>query len=385
MLLAVAGITSVAVAQTSGYSNVPDERYSVFTNKFWDNWFIMIGGGGEMLLGNSDAHGSFKDRVSPTANFAVGKWFSPGIGLRLQYSGLQARGRTFDPANDYIDGTERADDGTYKQKFKYMNLHGDILFNVSAMIGGYNENRVYEFIPYLGFGFTHNYTSPSRQALAVNGGLINRFRLSDHWDFNVELAIMGVENKFDGELGGNFGLDGNLYASLGFTYRFPKSTFDRPVPARQIISEAELRNMRDRMNALASENANLQRELAQRPDQVTQTEVVVVQREMAPRSVFFTINRYDVSAAERINLGFVADQMKENPNARFRVTGYADSATGSAAYNQRLSQQRAEEVVNILVNEHGISRDRFTVNAEGGVAIYPKPYLNRMALIEVVR
>lgn len=385
MVLAVAGFASVAMAQsTTGYQNVPDERYSVFTNRFWDNWFIMIGGGGEMLLGNYDVNASFKDRISPTANFSIGKWFSPGLGVRVQYSGLQAKGYAVSPNTNYVRGGRLAD-GYYEQKFKYMNVHGDILFNISAMLGGYNEARGYELIPFLGFGFTHHYTSPSNKGLAVNGGLINRFRLGRHWDLNLELAIMGTENSFDGELGGSFDLDGNLYASLGFTYRFPKAEFDRPQAARQIISEAELRNMRDRMNQLAAENQNLQRELAQKPDQITNTEVVVVEREMAPRSVFFTIGSARINAQELINLGFVADQMKEYPNLRFRVTGYADSATGSAQRNQQLSQQRAEAVVNALVSEHGIARDRFTVNAQGGVAIYDKPYLNRMVMIEVVK
>lgn len=30
-------------------------------------------------------------------NISVGKWFTPGLGLRLQYSGLQAKGFTMDP------------------------------------------------------------------------------------------------------------------------------------------------------------------------------------------------------------------------------------------------------------------------------------------------
>lgn len=387
MMLALAGLTSVTMAQTyTGYENASGDRYQVFTNRFWDNWFISIGGGGEMLLGNGDVALDIKDRISPTVNFSIGKWFTPGLGIRAQYSGFEARGATTDPNNRFITGGRQAE-GYYKQKFKYFNVHGDILFNVSAMLGGYNQNRVYEFIPYLGFGFTGHYTGPNSNAIAVNGGLINRFRLSKAWDLNIELSIMGVENDFDGEMGGNFGLDGVVAASIGFTYRFPKNNFDKPMPARQIISEAELRNMRDRMNTLASENQNLRTELANRPTTtVVETPTVVRQvPDIAPRAAFFKIGSARVSEQELINLEFLADQMKEYPSLRFRVVGYADSATGSAERNKQLSIQRAQAVVDALVSNYGIDRSRMSTDGVGGVAKYPKPYLNRMVLIEVAQ
>lgn len=65
-------------------------------------------------------------------NISVGKWFTPGLGLRLQYSGLQARGFTYDKGADYVKGAELKD-GYYKQRFDYMNLHGDVMFNLNAL------------------------------------------------------------------------------------------------------------------------------------------------------------------------------------------------------------------------------------------------------------
>ena len=79
-------------AQEVKYDNVTGNKHEVFTNNFGSNWFFSLGGGAEVLFGNDDTAGSFGKRISPTLNFGVGKWFTPGIGLRLQYSGLQARG-----------------------------------------------------------------------------------------------------------------------------------------------------------------------------------------------------------------------------------------------------------------------------------------------------
>lgn len=125
-----------------------------------------------------------------------------------------------------------------------MNFHGDVMFNLNALFGGYNEDRVYEIIPYLGAGLTHNYTKPHRQALALNAGIINRFRISNAIDINLELSAMGAEDKFDGTVAGK-GYDGVFSATLGLTYHFPKRGFNRPTP--QLISALELSAMQQQM------------------------------------------------------------------------------------------------------------------------------------------
>ena len=211
MLLALAGLSSAAMAQQKTevveYEIIQvQDKYQVITNPFWSNWFFSIGGGAEATFGDNDSAGSFGKRISPTLNISVGKWFTPGLGLRLQYSGLQARGFTYDKGADYVKGAELKD-GYYKQRFDYMNLHGDVMFNLNALFGGYNQHRVYEIIPYVGAGFTHNYSKPHREALSVNAGIINKFRISNAVDINLELSAMAAEDKFDGEVGGDHGYD----------------------------------------------------------------------------------------------------------------------------------------------------------------------------------
>ena len=53
----------------------------------------------------------------------------------------------------------------------------------------------------------------------------------------------------------------------------------------------------------------------------------------------------------------IADLMKANPTMRFQVEGHTDS-DGGAAYNLRLSQRRAQAVVDDLVHRYGIARTR---------------------------
>ena len=389
MLLALAGLTSAAWAQNSTSEVVEYEviqvqdKYQVITNPFWSNWFFSIGGGAEATFGDNDSAGSFGKRISPTLNVSVGKWFTPGLGLRLQYSGLQARGFTYDAGADYVKGTQLKD-GYYKQRFDYMNLHGDVMFNLNALFGGYNQHRVYEIIPYVGAGFTHNYSKPHREALSVNAGIINKFRISNAIDINLELSAMGVEDKFDGEVGGDHGYDGVLSATVGLTYRFPARGVRRPMP--QLISQIELAAMQDKLAAMGAQNAQLKNALIQAQNQpvaeVTETEVIVPDPDIAPRTVFFTIGSAELSPREIMNLSYLAEQMKQFPNATYTVNGYADSATGTPAFNKELSLKRAQAVKDALVKNYGIAADRLNIEAGGGVDKFGQPILNRVVLVK---
>ena len=257
------------------------------------------------------------------------------------------------------------------------------MFNLNALFGGYNSHRVYELIPYLGAGFTHAYTRPHVNALTINAGLINRFRISSAVDINLELSATGVEGKFDGEHGGKHDYDGIFGASIGLTYRFPNRGFQRPFP--QIISELELRNMREQMNAMAAANLTLQQQLQEAESQPT-TEVVeqevIVDANIAPRTVFFNIGSAEISPREAMNLSYLAEQMKKFPDTKYVVNGYADSATGTPSFNKELSMKRAQAVVNVLVKQYGISANRLSVDGNGGVDKFGQPILNRVVLVK---
>ena len=64
------------------------------------------------------------------------------------------------------------------------------------------------------------------------------------------------------------------------------------------------------------------------------------------------------------------------------VNGYADSATGSAAVNQKISKARAEKVADELV-KLGVAKKNIVVKAYGGVKdLIPASY-NRSATVQV--
>ena len=52
------------------------------------------------------------------------------------------------------------------------------------------------------------------------------------------------------------------------------------------------------------------------------------------------------------------------PDLKVRVVGNADQQ-GNAPHNEILSKNRAQEVINVLVNKHGINRNRLILEYKG--------------------
>ena len=89
----VAGLSLTATAQ----DETPMERHSVSTNSFWGNWFLQANLAGSAFYSNTEAGLGYAK--SPLKGFrnnlglsvALGKWFTPGIGLRTKLTGIWGR------------------------------------------------------------------------------------------------------------------------------------------------------------------------------------------------------------------------------------------------------------------------------------------------------
>jgi OOP family OmpA-OmpF porin len=81
-------------------------------------------------------------------------------------------------------------------------------------------------------------------------------------------------------------------------------------------------------------------------------------------TVRFNINSAKVTNDQMINVYNVANWMKQNPNAKVAIKGYADKKTGTAKYNKALSEKRAKAVYDALVN-NGIDGSRLSTSSFG--------------------
>ena len=395
LAIACAAISSTMAAQqadsTEVVSDVTEEviynndKYKVETNHFWDNWFVSAGFGGQIIFGNHDKQVKFFDRIAPALDIAVGKWFTPGIGVRLMYSGLSVKGATqkeghgeFPTHSTGVDVPGKGGDGYWlmKQKFKFYNLHLDALFNMSNILYGYNEKRVYNCSPYFGLGWTRVWESPQSMEVSANVGILNSFRLNDALDLNLDIRGAYVSDRFDGELGGRWG-EGLWSATIGLTYKFKPRGWDR---SKTIIRThdrtSELKAMQDKLN-------DMQAQLAKR-----KTDSITVIRTMAAASfVVFKIDTWDLTNEARVQLSLFAENIKKaDPNVIYIITGYADKGTGSVERNIILSKNRARVVYECLVNEFGVPKKQLRIDHKGGVddMFYNDPRMSRAVITKVL-
>lgn len=91
--------------------------------------------------------------------------------------------------------------------------------------------------------------------------------------------------------------------------------------------------------------------------------VVIVEEAPAAFSGLFETNSFDLKPEAKEKLDAYADYMKRHPEDSIIITGYTDDR-GAAAYNQKLSQKRANAVKKYL-EEKGISGDRITAEGKG--------------------
>ena len=75
-------------------------------------------------------------------------------------------------------------------------------------------------------------------------------------------------------------------------------------------------------------------------------------------NIFYDLNRATLRPESAKALDELVKMLEENPNITIELSAHCDYR-GSAQYNKNLSQQRAESVVNYLI-EHGIAKDRLT-------------------------
>lgn len=85
---------------------------------------------------------------------------------------------------------------------------------------------------------------------------------------------------------------------------------------------------------------------------------------LAFEDIHFDYDKATLTPAAQTILKRNIQVLKENPKAHVRIAGYT-SASGTDAYNQTLSERRANAVKNYLANEGLITPDRLTMIGYG--------------------
>ena len=378
--LAFAGFALGTQAQEA----TPVQKYSVATNSFWSNWFIQGGVDWSAWYSNEEhglglSHSPFKKfRSNPGASVAIGKWFTPGIGLRTKLQGIWGKAVT--------------DDNNAGNGMKFWTLNEHVMFNMSNLLFGYNPNRVWNVIPFAGGGFSRN-CKTNLYAMQLSVGLQSSWRLSNKMNVYVEGGWNCMEEDFDGySTSSNFkgsestlrgweDKDNHLYAEVGLTFNLGKATWNKvpDVDALKAMYQSQLDALQGQLDDANAENARLKKLLSEQPKEAPKAVKDFV---TTPVSVFFNINHTDIaSQKDLVNVKAIAQYAKEN-GSKLNVTGYADSATGTPEINQKLSEGRAATVADELV-KMGVDRANINTVGKGGVDELSPVSFNRRATVQV--
>lgn len=103
-----------------------------------------------------------------------------------------------------------------------------------------------------------------------------------------------------------------------------------------------------------------------------------------PFSIFFNLNSAELkSDNDRVNLKTFA-QFAKKYDCKIRLRGTCDEATGSAGYNQALSERRCNTVKDELVR-FGMDAQDIVIEAAGGVSEFDNVENNRRVFLDFVR
>ena len=380
-LFAVALTASPALnAQENGNRDMDGKivRGPYETNRFGDNWFIGVGGGINIFLNEG-----YDIRIGPSIDANFGKWFTPSVGMRVGYQGFQSK--VWSETASLFGTMMDADKDMYPQKFGYMYIHGDFLWNMSDALSGYKETRFWNLIPYIHTGFYRSYgidgVDFSDNEFAMGAGLLHNLRLTDRLDLIIDMRATVVNGRIHDASG--MALLGTVTAGLAVDLGWPSfmrtatvlgvtelanvekmAILETAVVALEAANEAlESQNVK-----LAANNKNLNAEISSLKKQA-KTEIDVAQyfAGITP-TVYFEIGKSVLSPLELKHLEFIAealiDKVDDDVQIVITVMGTADSNTGTPKRNKNLSEARGKYVYDILTQKYGINPDRLEVQSD---------------------
>ena len=346
------------IAQNNNAFGFSDESNSY--EEWKNNWYVEVGGGTQLLFSRDVSSLDFmKDRLTPSASFTIGKWFSPDLGVRLQTNGYGLNGYNTTNASSY--------------SLRYVNAHIDVQASMFNVFCGYKPERKFDIIPAIGIGYfrTLEYKgSPATNNISNNLSLMFKYSINKKFDINLEAYGAVLPGSFDGRITKDM-YDGSTGINLGITYNFGS----KPKPV-EVIYSTEIEIVKDTVLL----------------EKIVEKEKIkeVVKKEKRDPFVLASI-RFDLADSEPVgkqetSFVNVVNYLNANPNAKIHLDGYGDKGTGGSKANLMISIKRTDAVRKLLIGKYEVNPKR--IEATRGVGAESQPYKsndwNRVVVITVV-
>lgn len=344
----------VALSCVSASAQEADKTVNVFT----PHWYAQAQIGGQYTLGEI----GFGKLLSPNVQVGVGYNFNQVVGARLSLNTWQSK------AGQNVAGN------VYKWKWNYVAPMVDATFNLTNLFCEYNPDRLVEVGVFGGIGaniaWGNDEAADAQKAILAGPGknlaevqtplenlwdgtktrFVARvganvdFRVSDRVKLGVELSANTLSDKYNSKKAGNpdwyFNALVGVKVALGETHT--TKVIPAPKPVEKIIER-------------------IIEKPAPAPAPKVESKVV---EEYFRRDIFFPIGNTNIAKSQTTKIAEIVEYMKENPDAKITLTGYADKGTGSAAFNDKIAARRAQTVYNTLAAK-GVAKSRMIKESKG--------------------
>ncbi len=316
---------------------------AVAQDQNWQSFSYVEAQGGLQL---TSTNAPMDKLMMPTAALSFGHYFTPVVGARLHVNAWQSKSG-FKDLDQYY-------------KWKYVTPSVDLLLNLSNLLGQ-NQDRALNVILLGGVGLNYAWDNdelkdlgiaPQRIPLAwddnrlshnLRAGLRLETNMSKPLGISLEVNANSLDDRFNSKI--NDADDWQFTAMLGLNFRFGYKG-KKHIPVTRQIEESVwedvpvVKKVKKQEPYMAEEPVTLHKE------------------------VF-----YDIRVSDNVDPSIiqaeVAKFMKENPDSKVYIVGYADKGTGNARLNKMYAERRAETFKKDLIEKHGVNGDMLVVDSKG--------------------
>ena len=234
-------------------------------------------------------------------------------------------------------------------------------------------------------GYTFNKLNGWAQSLQLYATCNNVFTITGYKGLDPEVRTMFKDNVPDPGVDYrwyNYPHTRTFMAGVKLNFDVKNGGKSATPQTVYVTDNAEVERLNAEVNRLKAENDALKNRKVDDVKVIHDTQTITF-----PYLVNFTIGQSDVVNREKVNLETVAQMIKATPEKKYSVYGYADQQTGSEERNAQLSQERSQNVYDILVNQYGVPASQLVKAAKGGVDVMylNDPQLSRSVIISEVK
>ena len=371
LIFAAAAFTASVSAQT------------VTESKLTDNIYVGVNGG----VATKTTQHSWLGDLCPNAGIRVGRYITPVLGVAVE-------------GNAYFSNKPYESIGTV---VRFVDTHALGTVNLSNLFGGYKgEPRCFEVSAVYGLGWRHIFgagekhicdnqmTSKAGVDFALNLGKAKA------WQIYVEPAMVwaltGNQTTQEFNNKAQYNIDRSMFqVNAGVIYKFKNSNGTHNFTIAQLRDQAEIDGLNSTINDLRNDLNGKDAQLAAKDRQIADLQKALDECNKKPKyvkpatatnlqpTVLFRQGKSVVDKAQYAPIELIAQYMKNHADAKVEIKGYA-SPEGPADLNQKLSEERAAAVKDILVKKYKIAAGRLTTKGCGATdKLFEQVEFNRVA------